>query len=285
MAGTKGSSPDLPEVKAALARVERLQFDRAYRDRHSLFYVEGVRNFVQVIDRQFKISAIVFSEKLLIAPLARKMVRSARRAGIPTISITPEQFRRVCRTDRASGVGAIVHQQWSKLDDMSPQAGLCWIVVENVRSPGNLGTLIRTSEAVGGAGFIFVGGRGDPFDADAVRASMGALFAQKFVRTDFRALGCWMRRHGCRAVGASPDGTADFHSFDYPRSTVLFLGEERQGLTQQQRDFCQDLVRIPMLGAADSLNLGVAGSLLMYEVYRSHSLRDVPHILKTDARD
>ncbi|MEG4573387.1 RNA methyltransferase [Microcoleus sp. N3A4] len=271
MAGTKSSSLDRPEVEATLARIERLQFDRAYRDTHSLFYIEGVRNFVQVIDRHFEISAILFSEKLLIAPLARKMVRSARRSGIPTISVTPEQFRRVCKTERASGVGAIVRQRWFKLDEISPQAGLCWVVLENVRSPGNLGTLIRTSEAVGGAGFIFVGGRADPFDADAVRASMGGLFAQKFVRTDFRTLGGWMRHHGCHGVGASPDGAADFHSFNYPRSTVLFLGEERQGLTQQQRDFCQHLVRIPMLGAADSLNLGVAGSLLMYEVYRSQT--------------
>jgi len=281
MAGTKGSSPDRPDVEAALVRIERLQFDRAYRDTDSLFYVEGVRNFVQVIDRGFDISAILFSEKLLVAPLARKMVRSARRSGIPAISVTPEQFRRVSRTDRASGVGAIVRQRWSKLDDISPQAGLCWVVLENVRSPGNLGTLIRTSEAVGGAGFIFVGGRTDPFDADAVRASMGALFAQKFVRTDFRSLGRWMRRHGCQAVGASPDGAADFHFFDYPRSTVLFLGEERQGLTQQQRDFCQHLVRIPMLGAADSLNLGVAGSLLMYEVYRSQTSGGSTRILRS----
>lgn len=282
MAGTKNSSPDRPEVEAALARIERLQFDRAYRDSHSLFYIEGVRNFVQVIDRRFEISAILFSEKLLVAPLARKMVRAARRSGIPTISVTPEQFRRVSKTERASGVGAIVRQQWFKLDEISPQAGLCWVVLENVRSPGNLGTLIRTSEAVGGAGFIFVGGRADPFDADAVRASMGALFSQKFVRTNFRALDRWMQRHGCRAVGASPDGTADFHSFDYPRSTVLFLGEERQGLTQQQRDFCQHLVRIPMVGMADSLNLGVAGSLLMYEVYRSHNLRDSTHNLRVE---
>jgi RNA methyltransferase, TrmH family len=271
MAGPKSSSPDRPDVEAALAKIERLQYDRAYRDTHSLFYVEGVRNFVQIIDRRFEISAILFSEKLLVAPLARKMVRAARRSGIPTISVTPEQFRRVCKTERASGVGAIVRQQWFKLDEISPHAGLCWVVLENVRSPGNLGTLIRTSEAVGGAGFIFVGGRADPFDADAVRASMGALFSQQFVRADFRALSRWMRCHGCRAVGASPDGTADFHSFDYPRSTVLFLGEERHGLTQQQRDFCQHLVRIPMVGMADSLNLGVAGSLLMYEIYRSQT--------------
>jgi RNA methyltransferase, TrmH family len=141
-----------------------------------------------------------------------------------------------------------------------------------VRSPGNLGTLIRTSEAVGGAGFIFLGKRVDPFAPDVVRASMGAIFHQKFVRTTFNSLAPWIHRHHFHVVGASPDGATDLHQFDYPRSTLLFLGEERQGLTEQQRDLCQYLVRIPMVGMADSLNLAVAGSLLMYEVYRSRKL-------------
>jgi RNA methyltransferase, TrmH family len=145
-------------------------------------------------------------------------------------------------------------------------------VLETVRSPGNLGTLIRTSEAFGGTGFIFIGNKIDPFDPDVVRASMSSSFSQKFVRTSYRALGNWLQHHDCMAIGASPDGSVDIHKFNYQQSTLLFLGEERLGLTQQQRELCQHFVRIPMLGAVDSLNLAVAGSLLMYEVYRSQKL-------------
>lgn len=147
-------------------------------------------------------------------------------------------------------------------------------MLETVRSPGNLGTLIRTSEAVGGAGFIFIGKRIDPFDPDVVRASMGSLFTQNFVRTNLSTLDRWMQNHNCSAIGASPDGIADFHQFNYPHSTLLFLGEERQGLTKQQQDLCQHLVKIPMVGTVDSLNLAVAGSLLMYEVYRNREQRN-----------
>jgi TrmH family RNA methyltransferase len=146
-------------------------------------------------------------------------------------------------------------------------------VLEAVRSEGNLGSLIRTSEAIGGAGFILVGPRIDPFDPAVVRASMGALFRQTLIRTHERSLRNWVHRHRCRVIGASPDGSADLHRFDYPRPTILVLGEERQGLTPLQRDLCSDLVRIPMVGAADSLNLAVAGSLLLYEVYRARSVR------------
>lgn len=265
-------APNRLTVEALLAEVQKLQQHRHYRDTSGLFYIEGVRNFVQVMDNRFDVATIIYSEKLLTAPLARKLVRQSRREGINTVAVTPEEFRKVSVTERASGVAAIVRQRWVKLEEASPQAGLCWLALDTVRSPGNLGTLIRTSEAVGGAGLIFTNSQTDPFDPDVVRASMGAFFRQRFVRTNFTKLGLWMNRHCCQGIGASPDGSYDFHRFNYPPSSVLFLGEERQGLTQPQRDLCGHLVQIPILGAADSLNLGVAGSLLMYEIYRSKRL-------------
>ncbi|BAZ12303.1 RNA methyltransferase, trmH family protein [Calothrix sp. NIES-4071] len=259
------------DVKATLTEIQKLQ-TRTYRDHCGKFYTEGVRNFTKAVDNGFDISAIIYSEKLLTAPLARKLVRNQRRSGILTINITPEQFRHISCTERASGVGAIVRQRWSNLKQISLLSSSYWVALETVRSPGNLGTLIRTSEAFGGAGFIFIGNKIDPFDPDVVRASMSSLFSQKLVRTSYRALGHWLRHQDCTAIGASPDGSVDLDKFNYQQSTLLFLGEERQGLTQQQRELCQHLVRIPMIGAVDSLNLAVAGSLLMYEVYKSQKL-------------
>jgi RNA methyltransferase, TrmH family len=256
-----------------LVHIQRLQRDCIYRQIHRSFYIEGVRNFIRAIDHHHQISAIVstivYSEKLLTAPTARKLVRQARRSGTPCVSLTPEQFRQISCTERTSGVGAILAQPWSRLSDISPRAGLCWIVLETVRSPGNLGTLIRTSEAFGGAGLILLGDRIDPFSPDVVRAAMGAMFCQTFVRTQVAALQSWVDQHQCMVMGASPDGTKSIHQVNYPHSTLLFLGEERQGLTQPQRSLCQQLVRIPMVGTADSLNVAIAGSLMMYEIYRS----------------
>lgn len=266
------SSSTLPLTLATtVAQIEKLQTDRRYRDRTRSFFVEGIRNFVKAVEQGYAISTIIFSERLLTAPIARKLVRQLRRDGVPTLAVTPEQFRAISRTERASGVSAIAQQRWSPLQQISPEAGLCWIVLEEVRSPGNLGTLIRTSEAFGGAGFILLGNGIDPFAPDVVRASMGALYRQQFVRTDFEKLQRWVSNHGCVVVGASPDGEVEIHRFDYPRATLLFLGEERKGLNSAQRNLCQKLVRIPMIGTADSLNLAVAGSLLLYEMHRAKS--------------
>ncbi len=269
MAGLNRASQSRLEVDAVLTDVKRLQNYRSYRDRNKQFFVEGVRNCIQAIDRNLKIVTLLYSEKLLTVPPARQRVRKVRRAGVPTLKLTPEQFRQISTAERASGIGAIVCQHWSNLAEVSPQGGLCWVVLETVRSPGNLGTLIRTSEAVGGAGFILMGNGIDLFDPRVVRASMGALMKQRFVRARPPALRHWIQRHGLQVVGASPDGSLDLHQFSCKRAVLLFLGEERKGLTQLQKQLCDRIVKIPMVGETDSLNLAVAGSLMMYEVFRS----------------
>ena len=252
-----------------LTQVAQLQSSRNFRDRHNLFYVEGVRNFMQVATSNFELATILYSEKLLTVTPARQLIRKLRRQGIKTIKLTPEQFRQISYTEKASGVAAIVKQRWTKLHQISPHKELCWTALEQVRSPGNLGTLIRSSEAIGGGGFILIGKNIDPYSPNVIRATMGALFHQKLIRTSYNSLTHWIRRHSCQVIGASPEGKIDFHRFKYPRSTILFLGEERKGLTKNQQDLCNHLIRIPMVGKSDSLNLGVAGSLLLYEVYKS----------------
>lgn len=265
------SSPpdhDRPVTDSLLEEIERLQSHRAHRDSRRAFFVEGVRNVVQAVASGWHVEALIHSDILLNAAIARRLVREQRKSGTPTFHVSPETFRRVSRTEHASGIGAMVAQRWSPLHKVSPKAGLCWLVLETVRSEGNLGSLLRTSEAFGGAGLILVGPRVDPFDPSVVRASMGALFRQQCVRTNERSLRHWLRHHRCQPVGASPEGAFALPRFTYPRPTILFLGEERKGLSPLQRDLCKYLVRIPMVGAADSLNLAIAGSLLLYEAYR-----------------
>ncbi|GAB4540007.1 MAG: RNA methyltransferase [Pleurocapsa sp.] len=258
-----------------LTSVAQLQSSRHFRDQNQLFYIEGVRNFIQVVESNFEIATILYSEKLLIVPPARQLVRKLRRKGITTLKLTPEEFRQISHREKASGIAAIVRQRWTKLHQISPHHQLCWTALEKVRSPGNLGTLIRTSEAIGGGGFIFIGKNIDPYDPKVIRGTMGALFHQQLIRTTYHSLAHWIRRHNCHAIGASPEAKVDFHHFHYPRATILFLGEERKGLSKNQQDLCHYLIRIPMVGKSDSLNLGVAGSLVLYEVYKS----------KTQAKD
>jgi TrmH family RNA methyltransferase len=136
---------------------------------------------------------------------------------------------------------------------------------------------MRTSAATGAAGFILLGGNIDAFDPAVVRATMGALFKQTIVRTTAEQLRRWVGMNNVQVIGASPDGTEDYRQVSYTRPALLMLGSERKGLTDEQRSICNRIVRIPMVEGMDSLNVAVAGSLLMYEVFgESPDRRRVP---------
>lgn len=252
-----------------LNEVRTLQTNRTKRDRARVFYFEGVRNFVKAVDSGTELRRVIYSEKLLTNPLARKLVRKCRRSGVPTTAISPENFRRTSETKRASGIAAIATQPWLPLDRTKAREGLCWIVLQSVRSPGNTGTLIRTSAAIGGAGLILVGNRKDPFSSAVLRSAMGAVFQQAFVRTDWCALRDWAETTGRPVIGATPEGTIGLHeALTLSDHLLIVLGDERKGLSSQQKEICDTLLRIPMRPGTDSLNLGVAGSLILYEVLR-----------------
>jgi TrmH family RNA methyltransferase len=257
------------DTAPTLTRIRKLQSERGYRDQHRLFFVECVRNFVTAIDHGCSVETLLYSEKLLTAPLARKFVRQLKRAGVPFARVSPEEFRSISRAEHASGVAAILHQRIQTLEQIQPDRFSCWTVLSQVKSLGNLGTLVRTSAAIGAAGFILLGQQIDPYEPVVVRSTMGALFKQTLVRTNIESLRSWTKRHRLSVIGASPDGVVEYDRVRYARPTVLMLGHERSGLTDEQRSLCRQIVRIPMVGGADSLNLAVAGSLLLYAVFRS----------------
>ncbi len=257
------------EVALTLSRIRKLQSDRRYRDQHRLFFIEGVRNFVEAVDQRFPIESLLYSEKLLTAPLARKFVRQLKRAGIPFARVPPEAFRSISRAEHASGIAAILHQRIQTIEEIQPDQSSCWTVLSEVRSLGNFGTLLRTSAAIGATGFFLLGQQIDPYEPVVVRATMGALFRQTLVRTNVERFRRWIQTHRVAVIGASPNGEVEYDRVVYRRPTVLLLGNERSGLTEEQRSLCQQIVRIPMVGGADSLNLAVAGSLVLYAAFRS----------------
>ena len=257
------------EFAPILSKIKRLQTERIYRDRCQLFYAEGIRNFVEAVDHNFSVDTIIYSEKLLTSPIARKIVRRLKREGIPFARASPEQFRAASVTERASGIAAIFRQKITSLEQVKPDDHICWTAISNIRSSGNLGTLVRTSAAIGAGGFILIGDETDAFDPNVVRATMGAIFRQKIVRTNVRQFLHWTKLNRLQVVGASPAGSVNYDQVNYSTPTILMLGNERSGLSADEKDLCQKLVRIPMTEGTDSLNVAVAGSLLLYEVFRS----------------
>jgi len=254
-------------VSSVLARVRRLRL-RSVRDRTRLHYLEGFRNFIQAIDVKIPVETIVYNETLARNPAVQKNVRLSKRAGVRVVRVTPEEFRRVSVTLRASGIGAIVRQHWTPLDQADVRAGSCWIALSSLRSPGNVGTIFRTAEAAGAAGVLLLGDGVDPFDPAAVRASMGSLFGLRLVRTTLREFGRWASERGCRVLGMIPSAESVYTEVPVGPALVVLFGEERKGLSPEERAICTHTARIPIVGRADSLNVGVAAGIMLYEVLR-----------------
>src|SRR5436190_14726015 len=159
-------------VSATLTRIRNLGH-RTVRERSGLHYLEGFRNFIQAIDARIPLETILYSEILAQNPAVQKNVRLLKRAGVPVVRVRPEEFRGISGTARASGIGAIARRHWTPLEGADPRVGTCWIAVSSIRSPGNVGTILRTAEAAGVGGVVLLGDRVDPFDPAVVRASMG----------------------------------------------------------------------------------------------------------------
>ncbi|MEZ6186196.1 MAG: RNA methyltransferase [Planctomycetota bacterium] len=238
--------------------------ERVLRERWHLAALEGVAPFLQACSAGLEFEALIYDPTLLRSSRAQKLVRHKRAAGVPTRRVSPEDFRRLSRAARASGVAAVVRQRWRTLARV--RVDRPWICLERIRSAGNLGTILRTLEAVDG-GLILLGPAVDPFALDAVRASMGALFHLDLVRTTLEELRAWARRTDTELVGTWPEGAARYDA-PYARRSVLLIGEERRGLSPAAREACARSVSIPIVGRGDSLNVGVACGVLVYEVLR-----------------
>ncbi|MGC4043986.1 MAG: RNA methyltransferase [Armatimonas sp.] len=144
-----------------------------------------------------------------------------------------------------------------------------YIALDTIRSPGNLGTILRTAESLGTAGLIVVGDTLDPFNPKVVRATMGALFSLHYARTCDSELFAWRRRNGVALVGSSPGAEIDCRRFSWPKRCIVWLGDERKGMSEEHLVSCDAVVKIPMAGQSDSLNVASAAAILLWEATRT----------------
>jgi len=257
---------EAPSPVDRLDAVRSLRF-RSRRDRTGTHFVEGLRAVFSALDARVPVETLVYAETLA-PPLAQQRVRRAKRCGIPVLRVSPEEFRSLSRTPHASGLGAVLRQHWSAIEEADAHAGLCWVAVSLVRTPGNLGTLLRTAEAAGAAGVIFLGDLTDPFDPLVVGASKGGIFRLRLVRTTEAAFAAWVAREDCRVIGTSPGATVAHTDIELDRPLVALFGEERRGLTARELALCASTVSIGMDGAADSLNIAVAAGVVLFDLRR-----------------
>jgi TrmH family RNA methyltransferase len=248
----------------------RKLLDRKSRQESGLFYIEGLRIVAEAVEQRAAIDTLIVAPDLLQSSFGQQLVMNQRAAGISILEVSGEVFQKLSLKEGPQGIAAVVRQSWMKLADI-PKPGqgsspATWVALESIADPGNLGTIMRTHDAVSGQGIILLDQSTDPYDPSATRASMGALFTQKLVKASYPEFQDWKRQTEYPVIGTSDKAKADYHHYTYPSPMVLLMGSERQGLSQQYLSLCDEVVSIPMQGKSDSLNLGVATAVVLYEI-------------------
>jgi TrmH family RNA methyltransferase len=260
------STPDLITSRAN-PRVKHIRAlrQRKERDAAAVCLVEGVRHVAEAAEAGAIIDAVAYAPGRLASPFALDLIRRLAARGADCLALSPDVFETLADKDSPQDIVAVVRQQRAALDDLSPRNMPWGVALVEPQDPGNVGSILRTVDAVGAGGLILIGAGADPYHPTSIRASMGALFWRPVASATFDAFAAWARRHAYRTVGTSARGEVDYRQADYERPLILLLGSEREGLADQHKAVCHQLVRLPMRGKVSSLNLSVAAGVLLYQ--------------------
>lgn len=239
--------------------------DKKHRKREQRFLTEGLRLLTDARE------AGILPETLVMAigrdphPLLAQLEAAVQAAGGDIIEMDVDILAKVTGKDNPQAVAGVFAEFDTRLSNLDRNAAPIWLVAQALRDPGNLGTMLRTGDAVGAGGLILIDDCADPFSVEAVRASMGAIFTQKLAIARWDEFHGWLRTGRGQLVAASLRDSTDYREAPYAAPCFLMVGNESQGLPAVYEQACDLRVTIPMLGRADSLNAAVAGAVLAYE--------------------
>ncbi len=236
---------------------------RKEREASGLFLAEGLKIVTEAVD------AGHFPRFLLHGPGAdhpvlQRVVRATLKGGGEVVEVSREVLEKIARRDNPQAVLGVFPQQFADITRLDPSSAPCWVALQAVRDPGNLGTIVRTADAAGCGGVILVGECCDPFSVEAVRATMGSVFATPLYRLSVEAFLAWRTRWPGSVVGTLLSAEVDYRAADYRTPSLILMGNEQAGLPPALAAACDVAVKIPMRGRADSLNLSVATGIMIY---------------------
>lgn len=239
-----------------------------HRKETGLFIAEGLKLVTDALSQSWPIRAFVHEAKAIGEQPVANAAAAARAKGADVLAVSADILGKITRRDNPLTVLGIFEQRYADAARMAQTAGIV-VALERIKDPGNLGTIIRTIDGVGADGVILVGSTVDPFSIEAVRATMGSLFHVPLARMSEEAFVDYCAAWSGQVVGTHLSGDTDYRTVKADRPTLLVMGNEQSGLTDELAAACQTLVRIPMAGEADSLNLAVATAVMLYELCRN----------------
>lgn len=252
-------------LSAGERKLVRALHRRRSREREGLFLAEGVRVVEELLEAGIVLRLTLVSPSLEDTERGGRLAARLEAAG--DVKHVPDgELATLADTASGQGVLVVAESPGSSLSAVAPTGASVVLVLDGVQDPGNLGTLARSAAAFGCDALVCLPGTVDPWNPRAVRGSAGALFRQPVVQPSLEELWEWLDRHGYLLLGADAAGDPVTHGDPLPQRVALALGNEGAGLRETVRRRCDRLVAVPMRGGTESLNVAVAGAILLYEL-------------------
>jgi RNA methyltransferase, TrmH family len=246
-------------------RVRSLR-DKKHRKAEGRFLAEGLRILTEALEAGHVPEMLWHAPDSAGHALVQRLSAAVVAGGGEVLVTTPDILSKLSGKDNPGAVLGVYQEIGVPLDTLDRSSADIWIVAERLRDPGNLGTILRTGDAVGAGGLILIDDCTDPFSVEAVRASMGAVFTQAVAQASWADFVSWLRSGPGQLIGTSLNATQDYQAPRYQTPAFLLVGNESQGLPAAYEAECDTLVKIPMMGKADSLNAAMATAVMAYEL-------------------
>ncbi|MBX7488419.1 RNA methyltransferase [Qipengyuania sp. GH25] len=250
-----------PTVKALRALREK-----KHRKASGRFLAEGLRLLTDARECGHVPETLVLADRRDPHPLLSALEDAVESGGGEVIETTPDILSKITGKDNPQAVAGVFAEFDTSLGALDRSRSDIWLVAQALRDPGNLGTMLRTGDAIGAGGVILIDDCADPFSVEAVRASMGAVFTQSIALARWDEFESWLRAGTGQLVAASLRDAQPYRSASYAAPCFVMVGNESRGLPEEYEMACDLRVTMPMKGRADSLNAAVAAAVLGYEV-------------------
>jgi TrmH family RNA methyltransferase len=258
-----------PRVK----QIRQLLGQRKERDSTGLFAVEGIRHVGEAVAAHASVEYLCYAPDLLTSDFAHQLIHDQSQLGIPCLALEPDTFTGLAGKDNPQGIIAVVRQPRLQLANLLADNFKWGVALVAPQDPGNIGTILRTIDAVGASGLLLLEDpannqySSDAYHPSSVRASMGAIFWHPIVSATFSEFTRWVKANGHKIYGTSAHASLDYRKVDcFTQPLILLLGSEREGLTASQSAICDVMLNIPMQGRVTSLNLAIATGVMLYSI-------------------
>ncbi|SBW15162.1 tRNA/rRNA methyltransferase SpoU [Brucella sp. 10RB9215] len=242
---------------------------KKFRDQQGVFLAEGLKLVIDALEQDWRIKTLVFAKSGKGNKTVEQVAARTFAKGGLVLEVTEKVISAITRRDNPQMVAGVFEQQYHQLAVLKPKGNDVYVALDRVRDPGNLGTVIRTADAVGAKGVILIGDTTDPYSLETVRATMGSVFSVPLYRASEADFLNWRKGFSGLVVGTHLKGAVDYRTIPYAnKPVILMMGNEQQGLSDSLADACDKLARIPQAGRADSLNLAIATGVMLYEIRR-----------------